>query len=45
MTDLQELETPALVVELDRMDANLDRGAVYARTHGLSLRPHIKTHK
>src|SRR6188474_2316997 len=27
------------------MNANLDRGAAYARTHGLSLRPHIKTHK
>lgn len=45
MTDLEELETPALVVELDRMNANLDRGAAYARTHGLLLRPHIKTHK
>jgi len=45
LTDLEELETPALVVELDRMNANLDRGAAYARTHGLSLRPHIKTHK
>jgi D-serine deaminase-like pyridoxal phosphate-dependent protein len=45
MTDLDELETPALVVDLDRMSDNLDRGADYARKHGLSLRPHIKTHK
>ncbi|MGH7678845.1 MAG: alanine racemase [Gemmatimonadaceae bacterium] len=45
MTELEALETPALIVELDRMNANLDRGAAYARTHGLSLRPHIKTHK
>ena len=45
MTDFEELETPSLVVELDRMNANLDRAADYARAHGLALRPHIKTHK
>lgn len=42
---LLELETPAAVVDLDRMEANLDRLATYARTHGLALRPHVKTHK
>lgn len=40
-----ELETPALLVDLDRMERNLDRGAAYAREHGIALRPHIKTHK
>lgn len=45
MTQLAELETPALVVDLDRMERNLDRVADYARQHGLALRPHIKTHK
>jgi D-serine deaminase-like pyridoxal phosphate-dependent protein len=40
-----ELETPTPVVDLDRLDRNLDRAAVYARTHGLALRPHVKTHK
>jgi D-serine deaminase-like pyridoxal phosphate-dependent protein len=45
VAEIEELETPALVVELDRMHANLDRGANYAREHGLALRPHIKTHK
>ncbi|MEO6865020.1 MAG: alanine racemase [Gemmatimonadaceae bacterium] len=39
------LETPAAVVDLDRLDRNLQRGADYAREHGLALRPHIKTHK
>jgi D-serine deaminase-like pyridoxal phosphate-dependent protein len=39
------LETPSLLVDLDRMEANLDRGAAYAREHGIALRPHIKTHK
>lgn len=42
---LDDLETPAAVVDLDRMEANLDRLAAYVRTHGLALRPHIKTHK
>jgi len=42
---LDELETPALLVDLDRMERNLDRGAAYAREHGIALRPHIKTHK
>jgi D-serine deaminase-like pyridoxal phosphate-dependent protein len=45
MTRLEELETPALVVDLDRMARNLDKAAAYAKSHGISLRPHIKTHK
>jgi D-serine deaminase-like pyridoxal phosphate-dependent protein len=45
MTGLDELETPALVVDLDRMERNLDRVADYAARHRLALRPHIKTHK
>lgn len=45
MTAITDLETPALVVDLDRMERNLDRVAGYARSHGLALRPHIKTHK
>lgn len=40
-----DLETPALLVDLDRMERNLDRAAAYARQHGLRLRPHTKTHK
>jgi D-serine deaminase-like pyridoxal phosphate-dependent protein len=42
---LDTLETPALVVDLDRMERNLDRAASYAAAHGLALRPHVKTHK
>jgi D-serine deaminase-like pyridoxal phosphate-dependent protein len=45
MIELEELETPALLVDLDRMNRNLDRGAEYARSHDIALRPHIKTHK
>jgi D-serine deaminase-like pyridoxal phosphate-dependent protein len=42
---LDDLETPVPIVDLDRMERNLDRAAGYAAEHGLALRPHIKTHK
>lgn len=45
MTEITEIETPALLVDLHRMEANLDRAADYAGRHGIALRPHIKTHK
>ncbi len=45
MPTLSDLETPAALVDLERMAANLDRMAAYTRQHGLALRPHIKTHK
>ena len=42
---VSEIDTPALVVDLDRFERNLARVADYARRHGLRLRPHTKTHK
>jgi D-serine deaminase-like pyridoxal phosphate-dependent protein len=42
---VEEIDTPAMVVDLDVMDANLKRVADYACAHGLRLRPHTKTHK
>jgi D-serine deaminase-like pyridoxal phosphate-dependent protein len=42
---LTALETPAVVVDLDRLDRNLARAADYAANHGLAMRPHVKTHK
>jgi D-serine deaminase-like pyridoxal phosphate-dependent protein len=42
---LDELPTPAAVVDLERLAANLDRMQRYADEHGLGLRPHTKTHK
>jgi D-serine deaminase-like pyridoxal phosphate-dependent protein len=44
-SDLAAVESPALLVDLDRLDANLGRAADYAASHGLALRPHVKTHK
>lgn len=42
---LDELFTPCAVVDLDRMNANLDKMASYTAQHRLSLWPHSKTHK
>jgi D-serine deaminase-like pyridoxal phosphate-dependent protein len=44
-TSLDTLDTPAALVDLDRMEANLRRVAEYCRAHGLAWRPHTKTHK
>ncbi|KFE67818.1 metal-activated pyridoxal enzyme [Hyalangium minutum] len=42
---MENLETPAALVDLERVDANLRRVDAYARQHGLRWRPHTKTHK
>ncbi len=42
---LSELDTPALLIDLDRMEGNLRRVAEYAAEHRFRLRPHTKTHK
>ncbi len=40
-----QLPTPALVVDLDKLEANIARMAARTRAAGLALRPHAKTHK
>ena len=42
---LAELETPALVIDLDVLEANLAEMAAMAARAGVGLRPHTKTHK
>jgi D-serine deaminase-like pyridoxal phosphate-dependent protein len=42
---VSEIDTPALIVDLDIFERNLARVAQYARDHSLRLRPHTKTHK
>ena len=42
---VQDLDTPCAVVDLDVMENNLRRCQTYLDRHGLRLRPHIKTHK
>lgn len=40
-----EIETPALLLDLDMLERNIRRMADFARQAGVNLRPHIKTHK
>ena len=42
---LAQLTTPAVVIDLDKVERNIRRHQDYANEHGLKLRPHIKTHK
>jgi D-serine deaminase-like pyridoxal phosphate-dependent protein len=43
--DWTELDTPALLVDLDVLDVNIAAMAAHALGSGLALRPHFKTHK
>jgi D-serine deaminase-like pyridoxal phosphate-dependent protein len=42
---IDQLDTPAVLVDLDRLERNIDRMGRYADEHRLALRPHTKTHK
>jgi D-serine deaminase-like pyridoxal phosphate-dependent protein len=42
---VEDLETPAAIVDLEILEDNIDRMAKYCRAHKLKLRPHTKTHK
>lgn len=42
---LQELDTPALVIDLAVMEKNISTMAGYFAGVGANLRPHVKTHK
>lgn len=42
---IDQLETPVVIVDLDKMEANIDRLQRHLDEHGLANRPHIKTHK
>lgn len=42
---ISELDTPAVLIDLDIMERNLRRAQEYFSSHGIALRPHMKTHK
>lgn len=42
---ISELDTPAVLIDLDIMERNLRRAQEYFSSHGIGLRPHMKTHK
>jgi D-serine deaminase-like pyridoxal phosphate-dependent protein len=43
--NLTELRTPAVLVDTERLERNIDRMQAAARARGIELRPHAKTHK
>ncbi len=43
--NLQDLDTPAVLIDADTMERNLRGMANYCAAHNLTLRPHTKTHK
>jgi D-serine deaminase-like pyridoxal phosphate-dependent protein len=43
--DSEFLDTPAVLIDLDVVEANIKRMAQYAEREGVDLRPHVKTHK
>lgn len=42
---VHEIDTPALVIDLDAMRRNLNRMAEFAKKHNILWRPHAKLHK
>ena len=44
-TPVEELDTPALVVDLDVMESNIARFHSEAAGSGLTVRPHVSTHQ
>ena len=42
---IADLDTPCVLIDLGRVEANLKRAQAHADANGYALRPHIKTHK
>ena len=42
---VEEVDTPALIVEMRALEHNLERMAAFAEQNGVRLRPHAKMHK
>src|SRR5690606_32099809 len=45
MTKVHDLETPAVTIDLDRLEKNIARAQEMVAANGIKNRPHIKTHK
>ena len=42
---VEEIDTPALLIDLPALDRNIDRMAKFGSLHGIGIRPHAKAHK
>jgi len=45
MPTFSDLDTPTILIDIDRVEANLKRAQAHADKEGYALRPHTKTHK
>jgi D-serine deaminase-like pyridoxal phosphate-dependent protein len=45
MTSILDLETPAVLIDLDVVEANIERAQSLFDALGIGFRPHVKTHK
>lgn len=43
--NIHDLETPAILIDIDRMQRNIQRMQAHCNNLGINFRPHIKTHK
>lgn len=42
---IEDVDTPAVIIDLDRVEHNIAKLQAYCDQHGIANRPHIKTHK
>ena len=42
---IESIATPAVVINAARVRRNIERMSAYAASHGITVRPHCKTHK
>ena len=42
---MQYIDTPAVIIDMEKVEHNLKKYQSYADRHGCAFRPHIKTHK
>jgi D-serine deaminase-like pyridoxal phosphate-dependent protein len=45
MTTIFELDTPSLLLDLNKLKENIKEVSSFAKKNGVAIRPHIKTHK
>ena len=42
---VSDVDTPALLIDIDALERNIEKMALYGTQQGINLRPHAKTHK
>jgi D-serine deaminase-like pyridoxal phosphate-dependent protein len=45
MMHVSEIDTPAVLIDLEVLERNVRRAQDYFTSHGIAFRPHMKTHK